>query len=64
MEAEDDENDQEGLQTVHLEKESYVNVKKKLLLKSSTPSETITKENVKICKQFSIKKVQLAFKLF
>ncbi|KAM3853474.1 putative ATP-dependent RNA helicase DHX57 isoform 1-T2 [Vipera latastei] len=56
VEAEEDENDQEGLQTVHLEKESYVNLKKKLLLKSSTPSEPITKENVKICKQFRIKK--------
>ncbi|KAL7987260.1 hypothetical protein Chor_006179 [Crotalus horridus] len=56
VEAEEDENDQEGLQTVHLENESYVNLKKKLLLKSSTPSEPITKENVKICKQFSIKK--------
>ncbi|XP_034283369.1 putative ATP-dependent RNA helicase DHX57 [Pantherophis guttatus] len=56
VEAEEDENDQEGLQTVHIEKESYVNLKKKLLLKRSTPSESITKENLKICKQFSIKK--------
>lgn len=57
MEAEEDENDQGGLQTVHIEKESYVNLKKKLLLKRSTPSESITKENLKICNQFSIKKV-------
>uniref|UniRef100_A0A8C5WQS0 Putative ATP-dependent RNA helicase DHX57 n=1 Tax=Laticauda laticaudata TaxID=8630 RepID=A0A8C5WQS0_LATLA len=56
VEAEEDENDQRGLQTVNIEKESYVNLKKKLLLKSSTPSEPITKENLKICKQFSIKK--------
>ncbi|XP_058021031.1 putative ATP-dependent RNA helicase DHX57 [Ahaetulla prasina] len=56
VEAEEDENDQGGLQTVHIEKESYVNLKKNLLLKSSTPSESITKENLKICKQFSIKK--------
>ncbi|XP_063158048.1 putative ATP-dependent RNA helicase DHX57 isoform X1 [Candoia aspera] len=54
--AEEDENDQEGLQTVHMEKESYVNLKKKLLLKSSIPSESIIKENLKICKQFNIKK--------
>uniref|UniRef100_A0A2D4H906 RNA helicase n=1 Tax=Micrurus lemniscatus lemniscatus TaxID=129467 RepID=A0A2D4H906_MICLE len=56
VEAEKDENDQGGLQTVNIEKESDVNLKKKLLLKSSTSSEPITKENLKICKQFSIKK--------
>ncbi|KAM6460944.1 putative ATP-dependent RNA helicase DHX57 isoform 2-T2 [Liasis olivaceus] len=54
--AEEDENDQEGLQAVHIEKESYLNLKKKFLLKRSTPSESIIKENLKICKQFSIKK--------
>ncbi|XP_070590792.1 putative ATP-dependent RNA helicase DHX57 [Erythrolamprus reginae] len=56
VEAEEDENDQGGLQTVHIEKASYVNLKKKLLLKSSTPSESITRENLNICKQFRITK--------
>ncbi|XP_044284690.1 putative ATP-dependent RNA helicase DHX57 isoform X2 [Varanus komodoensis] len=53
---EDDDDDDEELQAVHVEMESYVNLKKKLLKKYSTPAKPICKENLRICKQFSIKK--------
>ncbi|XP_053099073.1 putative ATP-dependent RNA helicase DHX57 [Hemicordylus capensis] len=55
-EDDDDEDDDEELQTVHIESESYVNLKKKLLRKYSAPAKPIDKENFKICKQFKIKK--------
>ncbi|XP_066481425.1 putative ATP-dependent RNA helicase DHX57 [Tiliqua scincoides] len=53
---EEEEEDDEDLQVVHVESESYVNLKKKLLKTYSTPVKTIVKENVKICRQFSVKK--------
>lgn len=46
----------EELQVVHIESESYVNLKKKLLKKYNTPVQNVSKENVKICRQFSVKK--------
>ncbi|XP_042303020.1 LOW QUALITY PROTEIN: putative ATP-dependent RNA helicase DHX57 [Sceloporus undulatus] len=54
--TEEDDDDDEELQTVHVETESYVNLKKKLLRKYTTPAKSVSKENLKICKQFSIKK--------
>nr|XP_056709065.1 putative ATP-dependent RNA helicase DHX57 [Euleptes europaea] len=53
---EEEEEDGEEVQTVHVESESYVNFKKNLLRKFSTQAKSIGKENVKICKQFSLKK--------
>ncbi|XP_060104599.1 putative ATP-dependent RNA helicase DHX57 isoform X2 [Heteronotia binoei] len=52
---EEEEEDGEELQTIHVESESYVNFKKDLR-KYSTQAEPASKENVKICKQFSLKK--------
>ncbi|XP_061481562.1 putative ATP-dependent RNA helicase DHX57 [Rhineura floridana] len=54
--TEEEEDDVEELQTVHVEEESYVNLKKKLLKKYNMSAKPICKENVKICRQFSIKK--------
>nr|XP_028580810.1 putative ATP-dependent RNA helicase DHX57 [Podarcis muralis]XP_028580811.1 putative ATP-dependent RNA helicase DHX57 [Podarcis muralis] len=52
-EEDDDDNDEEELQTVHVEKESYVNLRRK---KYRTLAEPTCKENYKICRQFRIKK--------
>ncbi|XP_060610498.2 putative ATP-dependent RNA helicase DHX57 [Anolis sagrei] len=54
--TEEEEDDDDELQTVHVEAESYVNLKKKLLKKYATPTKPMSRENLKICKQFSIKK--------
>ncbi|XP_054841159.1 putative ATP-dependent RNA helicase DHX57 isoform X2 [Eublepharis macularius] len=54
--VEEEEEDGEELQTVHIQSESYVNFRKSLLRKYSTEAKSIVKENVKICKQFSLKK--------
>uniref|UniRef100_A0A6J0TQ65 RNA helicase n=1 Tax=Pogona vitticeps TaxID=103695 RepID=A0A6J0TQ65_9SAUR len=50
------EDEEEDLQTVHTEAESYVNFREKFLKKYSSSTEPVSKENSKICKQFSIKK--------
>lgn len=55
---EEEEEDGEEQQTVHVESESYVNFKKDLR-KYSTQADSTGKENVKLCKQFSLKKVYL-----
>lgn len=55
---EEEEEDSEELQTVHVESESYVNFKKDLR-KYSTQAKPTGKENVKICRQFNLKKVYL-----
>ncbi|XP_015273563.1 PREDICTED: putative ATP-dependent RNA helicase DHX57 [Gekko japonicus] len=52
---EEEEEESEELQTVHVERESYVNFKKDLR-KYSTQAKSTDKENAKICKQFSLKK--------
>ncbi|KAJ7341234.1 hypothetical protein JRQ81_005102 [Phrynocephalus forsythii] len=48
--------DEEDLQTVHTETESYVNLKEQLLKKYSSQTNPVSRENLNICKQFSIKK--------
>lgn len=51
------EDEEEDLQPVHTEVESYVNPKEELLKKYSSPAKHVSKENSKICRQFNIKKV-------
>lgn len=43
---------------VVVENESYVNLKKKLSKKYDVQAKSLYKENVKICTQFHLKKVQ------
>ncbi|XP_048337698.1 putative ATP-dependent RNA helicase DHX57 [Sphaerodactylus townsendi] len=53
---EEEEEDGEEPQRVHVESESYVNFKKSLLRRCSTEAMATGKEIAKICKQFSLKK--------
>uniref|UniRef100_A0A8D0GNK2 RNA helicase n=1 Tax=Sphenodon punctatus TaxID=8508 RepID=A0A8D0GNK2_SPHPU len=61
LELEEEEEEEEDPETVEVENESYVNLRKKLSRKYDVQAKPVYNENVKICKQFRIKKSSRRF---